>query len=196
MLDDPEDLAILEGVLGLGAAFRRDAIAEGVETIEHGELLLQLGCKLAQGYGIARPMPAEQIISWVNSWRPPPSWKNQHPVSRDELPLLFALVEHRAWIRVLEEYLKGERSLPPPLDQNQCRFGIWLNDEAKRKHGDKSAFHSIVRLHREIHTQASQLLEFKSTHKKTQIFQKLEALCGLRDELLEQMQELLDECRR
>jgi EAL domain-containing protein (putative c-di-GMP-specific phosphodiesterase class I) len=33
-------------------------IAEGVETVEHGEMLLQLGCELAQGYGIARPMPA------------------------------------------------------------------------------------------------------------------------------------------
>jgi len=194
MLDDPEDLAILEGVLGLGAAFRRNAIAEGVETVEHGNLLLQLGCKLAQGYGIARPMPAEQLISWVNSWRPPPSWKNQHPVSRDELPLLFALVEHRAWIRALEEYLKGERSQPPPLDQNQCRFGSWLNDEAKRKHGDKAAFQSIVRVHGEIHTQASQLLE--STHNKALTIQKLEVLCELRDKLLEQMQELLNECRR
>jgi diguanylate cyclase (GGDEF)-like protein/PAS domain S-box-containing protein len=196
MLDDPEDLAILEGVLGLGAAFRRNAIAEGVETVEHGNLLLQLGCKLAQGYGIARPMPVEQLINWVNSWRPPPSWKNQHPVSRDELPLLFALVEHRAWIRTLEEYLKGERSHPPPLDQNQCRFGIWLNDEAKRKHGNNPAFKAIVGLHGEIHTQASQLLQFKSIHNRTQIFQKLEALCELRDKLLEQMQELLNECRR
>jgi len=56
MLDDPDDLAILEGVIGLAAAFRRQVIAEGVETIEHGEVLLQLGCDLAQGYGIARPM--------------------------------------------------------------------------------------------------------------------------------------------
>jgi EAL domain-containing protein (putative c-di-GMP-specific phosphodiesterase class I) len=59
MLDDPDDLAILEGVIGLARAFRRQVIAEGVETVEHGEMLLQLGCELAQGYGIARPMPAD-----------------------------------------------------------------------------------------------------------------------------------------
>ena len=59
MLDDPDDLAILQGVIGLASAFRRDVIAEGVETVAHGSLLLQLGCELAQGYGIARPMSAE-----------------------------------------------------------------------------------------------------------------------------------------
>jgi diguanylate cyclase (GGDEF)-like protein/PAS domain S-box-containing protein len=65
MLDDPDDLAILEGVIGLAAAFKREVIAEGVETIAHGTLLLQLGCELAQGYGIARPMPAAQLPAWV-----------------------------------------------------------------------------------------------------------------------------------
>ncbi|MBC7859693.1 MAG: EAL domain-containing protein, partial [Burkholderiaceae bacterium] len=58
MLDDPENLAIIEGVVGLATAFRRQVIAEGVETVAHGALLLPLGCELAQGYGIARPMPA------------------------------------------------------------------------------------------------------------------------------------------
>ena len=61
MLDDPDDLAILEGVIGLAAAFKRQVIAEGVESVAHGTALLRLGCELAQGYGIARPMPAEQL---------------------------------------------------------------------------------------------------------------------------------------
>jgi diguanylate cyclase (GGDEF)-like protein len=74
MLDDPDDLAILQGIIGMAAAFRREVIAEGVETIEHGSLLLQLGCELAQGYGIARPMPAEQIPAWTAQWRPDAAW--------------------------------------------------------------------------------------------------------------------------
>ena len=74
MLVDPEDLAILEGVIGLAAAFKRDVIAEGVETVEHGTALLHLGCKLAQGYGIARPMPPEQLPAWVVSWEPDDAW--------------------------------------------------------------------------------------------------------------------------
>jgi EAL domain-containing protein (putative c-di-GMP-specific phosphodiesterase class I) len=74
MLDDPDDLAILEGVIGLAAAFRRQVIAEGVETVAHGTLLLQLGCDLAQGYGIARPMPAHKLPLWVTYWQPDPAW--------------------------------------------------------------------------------------------------------------------------
>ncbi len=74
MLDDPDDLAILRGVIGLAAAFRCDVIAEGVETVAHGTLLLQLGCPLAQGFGIARPMPAERIPAWAASWQPDAAW--------------------------------------------------------------------------------------------------------------------------
>jgi diguanylate cyclase (GGDEF)-like protein/PAS domain S-box-containing protein len=74
MLDDPDDLAILEGVIGLAAAFKREVIAEGVETVEHGTALLHLGCQLAQGYGIARPMPGEHLPAWAASWRPDAAW--------------------------------------------------------------------------------------------------------------------------
>jgi EAL domain-containing protein (putative c-di-GMP-specific phosphodiesterase class I) len=56
MLDNPDDLSILDGVLGLSRAFQRKVIAEGVETLAHGQMLLRLGCELAQGYAIARPM--------------------------------------------------------------------------------------------------------------------------------------------
>jgi EAL domain-containing protein (putative c-di-GMP-specific phosphodiesterase class I) len=67
-------LAILEGVIGLAAAFGRHVIAEGVETIAHGTVLLQLGCEQAQGYGIARPMPPDQMPAWAASWKPDRAW--------------------------------------------------------------------------------------------------------------------------
>lgn len=74
MLDDPDDLAILEGVIGLAAAFKRQVIAEGVETTAHGTALLNLGCELAQGYGIARPMQGDQMPNWVATWQPDEAW--------------------------------------------------------------------------------------------------------------------------
>jgi diguanylate cyclase (GGDEF)-like protein/PAS domain S-box-containing protein len=74
MLEDQNDLAIVKGVIGLAMAFQREVIAEGVETVPHGELLLQLGCSLAQGYGIARPMPANMLPDWVRTWRPDAAW--------------------------------------------------------------------------------------------------------------------------
>ncbi len=77
MLQDPDDLAILQGVIGLASAFKRQVIAEGVETVAHGSLLLRLGCDLAQGYGIARPMPAMEMPAWAAAWQPQPEWTRQ-----------------------------------------------------------------------------------------------------------------------
>ena len=75
MLVDDDDLAIIEGVVALANTFRREVIAEGVETIAHGEALLRLGCNLAQGYGIARPMPASNIPQWLSSWKVDDAWQ-------------------------------------------------------------------------------------------------------------------------
>lgn len=71
MLDDEGDLAIIHGVIGLASAFNRSVIAEGVESIESGEKLLAIGCDSAQGYGIARPMPAEAFPAWIRQWQSP-----------------------------------------------------------------------------------------------------------------------------
>ncbi|MFT4608717.1 MAG: EAL domain-containing protein (putative c-di-GMP-specific phosphodiesterase class I), partial [Chitinophagales bacterium] len=80
MLEEADDFAIVEGVVGLAKAFQREVIAEGVETIAHGVALLQLGCELGQGYGIARPMPAGDIPEWISSWKVDDSWQAQSPI--------------------------------------------------------------------------------------------------------------------
>lgn len=74
MLENPDDLSIVEGVISLAEAFKREVIAEGVETVAHGAMLLHLGCELAQGYGIAKPMRSELFPEWCAHWRPDPSW--------------------------------------------------------------------------------------------------------------------------
>ncbi|MNF36496.1 Cyclic di-GMP phosphodiesterase Gmr [compost metagenome] len=76
MLVDPDDRAIVDGVIRLAAAFNRHVIAEGVETLEHGQALQRLGCRLAQGYGIARPMPAEQLPAWQRDWQARAVWRS------------------------------------------------------------------------------------------------------------------------
>ena len=68
MLDDPEDEAIVAGIIGLAVAFKRKVIAEGVETVAHGKALQNLGCTMLQGYAIARPMPAQDLPGWVKTW--------------------------------------------------------------------------------------------------------------------------------
>lgn len=68
MIKDPEDQGIVEGVIQLANTFRLEAIAEGVETQEHANLLRRIGCRVGQGYGIARPMSAERLPAWAEQW--------------------------------------------------------------------------------------------------------------------------------
>ncbi len=76
LLTDDEDHAIVEGVISLTRTFKRQVVAEGVETAEIGAALLALGCSIAQGYGIARPMPAADMPAWIDRWQPYPQWRN------------------------------------------------------------------------------------------------------------------------
>ena len=189
MLDDPDDLTILEGIIGLAGAFRRKIIAEGVETVEHGQMLLQLGCELAQGYGIARPMPSHELTAWAASWRPDASWMNQSRVNQADLPLLFAIVEHRAWIAAVEHHLMGEGQTRL-LDQHQCRFGQWLLGDGLSHYDSLPAFRLIVPLHQDMHVLANELLQLAKTHPQ-QALARLQELHELRDSLVIHLKLLL-----
>jgi diguanylate cyclase (GGDEF)-like protein/PAS domain S-box-containing protein len=72
MLIDADDKAIIQGIIELAKVFNLKVIAEGVETPEHGELLLSLGSYIAQGYGIAKPMPGSDILMWLVKWKDNP----------------------------------------------------------------------------------------------------------------------------
>ena len=64
MAANSESFSIVETCVMLGHKLNMDVVAEGVETQEALSLLTQMGCDIAQGYYIARPMPAEALISW------------------------------------------------------------------------------------------------------------------------------------
>ena len=191
MLDDPDDLAILEAVMSLARAFGRGLIAEGVESVAHGAMLLQLGCELAQGYAIARPMPTHQLPSWALAWRTDPAWQCQAEVSREDWPLLFAGVEHRAWIAAVSAVLAGQRGAPPALDQHQCHFGQWLDGAGRSRHDTQPALQDIETLHRQMHELAATLLGLAASGPPAQALARLDELLALRDALLGRLQALL-----
>ena len=60
---------ILESSLDMARKLNITAVAEGVETQADWNLLRQLGCGLAQGYFIARPMEAGAYPNWVRGWK-------------------------------------------------------------------------------------------------------------------------------
>jgi len=192
MLDDPEDLAIVEGVVGLATAFRRQVIAEGVETSTHGELLLPLGCDLAQGYGIARPMPAAELPGWIATWRPCAAWMSwrERTPQRDELGIVFAEVEHRQWLRVLESYLSGNQEIPPPLDVHGCHFGRWRDKEGEERYGAHPDFVRLSSVHERVHTVSRELVDMHARGQRAEALARLGELHALRDELIERLRKL------
>lgn len=67
MLEDSGDKAIVEGVIALAKVFCRTTVAEGVETDQHFQALKAMGCQIAQGYGIAKPMSENEFMQWYLS---------------------------------------------------------------------------------------------------------------------------------
>ena len=73
MLDNPDDLSIVRGVLGLAKSFNLPVVAEGVETAAHYDFLISLGCDFGQGFWLSRPIPGEALFQWAQQWRKPQS---------------------------------------------------------------------------------------------------------------------------
>lgn len=75
--DSSANNRVVEAIVALGKAMKLDVIAEGVETDQQYAIVRQLGCNLAQGYFIARPMPADQLLKWVDGYQDTQSMKQQ-----------------------------------------------------------------------------------------------------------------------
>ena len=111
MLNDANNYSIINGVLGLAKSFSRDVIAEGVESTAHGLMLLMMGCEKAQGYSIARPMPANDFDHWLALYQPNKewlAWAKETPTQKEsELKVFDIALQHEFTA------LSNRISLPP-----------------------------------------------------------------------------------
>lgn len=69
MMDDPQDQAIVEGVIGLARTFGCVVVAEGVESPAQARMLIERGCDIGQGIGLSPALPAGEIYRWVKDYR-------------------------------------------------------------------------------------------------------------------------------
>lgn len=65
---DPSKAAMVAASLGLARQLGMKAVAEGVENREDWDFVRASGCDIAQGYFIARPMPAADLADWLADW--------------------------------------------------------------------------------------------------------------------------------
>lgn len=75
--DSEASNTVVEAIVALGKAMKLEVVAEGVETDQQYAIVRRLGCDLAQGYFIARPMPADQLLIWVNGYEDTQSIKKK-----------------------------------------------------------------------------------------------------------------------
>ena len=68
---DLDDARIVRSTIGLAHTLGLTVVAEGVENEKLMAMLEHLGCDEAQGYGIARPMPIDDWLPWVERWQAP-----------------------------------------------------------------------------------------------------------------------------
>ena len=72
--DYEHDFRLVSHIIHMAHDLGKQVIAEGIESIEQGELLISMGCELGQGYVIAEPMPVAAVEAWLKGWRSYPSW--------------------------------------------------------------------------------------------------------------------------
>lgn len=72
---DQDDAKITQAIIGLSRGLSLNVIAEGVETVEQLEFLLNHGCQHIQGYLLSRPLEQEAVAGWVRQLgEAPPVW--------------------------------------------------------------------------------------------------------------------------
>ncbi|MBQ1036425.1 bifunctional diguanylate cyclase/phosphodiesterase [Micromonospora sp. C81] len=83
MAEDADDAAIVRSMIELAGALGLRVVAEGVEDERTWRMLHAAGCDAAQGWFYARPMPAEELVTWLARYRPVrPSGPPQSDIGR------------------------------------------------------------------------------------------------------------------
>lgn len=194
MIADSDDFVIVEGVVGLAKAFGRAVLAEGVETISHGKLLLALGCEMGQGYGIAHAMPAHAVAGWLQEWRPDPSWLlwNEPLSVENDRDLVLANVKHRHWIRDIENYVTGASETVPELGVQDCPLGLWIAASGHARYNQHPDFASVMQAHDAVHAVAKRLVNNRQAGDHAKAVGGLQELNVLRDSLIASVGQLAE----
>ncbi len=171
MLHDPEDMAIVEAIIGLAGAFRHRVVAEGVETLEQILMLTEMGCHMIQGYALSRPMAAEALPAWLGAFAPDRRWldKSGHRLSRDDFQLILAEVHHRHWLKQLLTWTRESRQTsptPPALGHRECDFGQWYHGDGRERYGHLAEFLAADAPHARVHELGRELVARRESGEK------------------------------
>ncbi len=195
MLEDEGDRAIVEGIISLAKIFNRQVIAEGVETREHGVMLLRLGCDIAQGYGISRPLPAAEVLSWATGWSPDPNWIlwSETPWDLSDFPLLIAHSDHFAGINSIIKSVKQSDDEWQDFElqsHTNCRLGKWYYGSGKEKYGHLKIYSELEEPHRRAHELGQKMLKLRAEGRQDEAISYIPEMLAIRTEVLDKLNQL------
>ena len=198
MLKNPESLAIIEGVLNMATAFKRQVIAEGVESAAHCGMLLHMGCNIVRGNHIARPMPVSAIADWLYEWRPDPAWlaAAQLRLGYRHLPLLLMEFELRRWIEQMREHLlapAGQHSAAPILDAAASAFNRWYQIAKKSTvYNSFLSFTALSGVHEHLHNIAQAMASAIERNQPEDADARVEAFNATCDQIMSLLNNLME----
>lgn len=156
ILDDPSDYSIIDGVIALSKSFDRHVIAEGVETTNHGLMLLLMGCEKAQGYAIAKAMPAAVFVSWLSDYVPNDYWvfcADKHRNHKERALEVFRLIS-KQWkdkVKRTVELCSNDVTSWPIIDNRLCHCGCWIHQKKQEQLFEKEAIQQLEQAHDKVH---------------------------------------------
>jgi EAL domain-containing protein (putative c-di-GMP-specific phosphodiesterase class I) len=162
MLDDPNDYTIVDAVIGLANSFNREVIAEGVETTAHGLMLLINGCEQAQGSGIAKPMPANEVVEWLTYYTPNQDWircGNEHRTTKESKVKLFKLIISQWKDKFITNIQSSSEDIKhwPIMNIKHCHCSDWLKRAQQTQTFEQQWFDNLEKAHVKIHALADDL---------------------------------------
>gem|GEM_PF-3028106 len=166
MLVNAENIALLDSIISLAKIFNYNVIAEGVENIEHEKFLLRLGCRLAQGYAISRPIPAKDVTQWITNYTPEPKWLNLKSIDSQNSVLIYSAIENNAILQKVLQYIDDSDLKTTPQDNTECRFGQWIYGFSKEHFEKYPNYKTLEEIHKKFHKKANEMIQKKIQTKK------------------------------
>jgi len=196
MLNNDSDYSVTDAIIGLGKSFQHPVIAKGVESEQHGLILLQMGCEIVQGDIISKAMEANLLIEWINNYVPISAWKKNFNKNwkKEDLPFVLVEYHHSAWIDNMLNFLKQKESNlepPPTLSHTKCYFGKWYHGIGKKQYGQLLEFKTLGPIHKQVHEHAKYLCDLKKAGKLELLSEQTPQLLQLKEEMLEAISNLM-----
>ena len=196
MLADVDDCKIVEGVIALARSFDLEVIAEGVESVRHGQILLSMGCELAQGYVIAKPMPAAHIADWQQQFTLPEDWLSYRD-SRQHIKWtqlnLFCLYLQLSLesVELRFEAELDDVNLCPIISIKQSHCGVWLDRTENLQLIDMESLQILKEKYRSFHHLLTMTLKLYQAGKKQSGLQNLHSLRSRYQDIYEYIQSIM-----